>query len=72
MIPKVLKIGPQGRSPQVGVGWSSLVEEGCKLEAWTISTHSSKGTGTVQAINHTQALEAKLASKSPTCHSYLI
>lgn len=54
------------------VGWSSLVEEGCKLEAWTISTHSSKGTGTVQAINHTQALEAKLASKSPTCHSYLI
>lgn len=57
---------------QVGVGWSSQVEEGCKLEAWTTSTHSSKGTGRAQAINHTQALEAKLVSKSPTRHSYLI
>lgn len=69
---KSLESGPQGRLPQVGVGWSSQVKGGCKLEVWTISVHSNQGTGRAPAINHTQALEAELASKSPTRHSYLI
>lgn len=69
---KSLKSGPQERLLQVEVGWSSQVKGGCKLEAWTISVHSNQGTRRAPAINHTQALEAELASKSPTRHSYLI
>lgn len=54
----------------MGLGWSSQVEEGCKLKAWTNSTHSSKGALRAGVISHTQALEANLASKPLPCHSH--